>query len=344
VRILVTGGTGFVGSHAVEALLRAGHEPRLLVRGGAKLERMLRTRGIEVRDAVPGDMTDRASVARALEGCEAVLHAAATVEIGRAREVFATNLAGIRNVIGAALERGCDPVVYVSTIATMFPPRGAILTVDDAVGGLATGYGRSKAEGERLVRELQAQGQPVVSVYPSGVYGPDDPGPGQSTKGLRDRIRFGWIRAPGGTACVDVRDLAAILAATFEPGGGPRRYMAGGHFATWMEEADCVEEILGRRVRRIPATPALVRAAGHAVDLLKRVFPSLDYPLTHEASLFVTQLVPCDSRKTLEELGIAFRPLRDTLRDTIRWMVEAGILARRYAPRLAGAAYPRRAG
>jgi len=335
-RILLTGGTGFVGSHAAEALLRAGHELRFLVRDPGKLARLGQTRGIEVADAVVGDMTDAAAVKAALAGCDAVLHAAASVEIGVAREVFATNLAGIRNVLGLALERGLDPVVYVSTIASMFPPPGPVITVHDPIQSLATGYGRSKAEGERFVRELQARGAPIASVYPSGVYGPDDPGPGQSMKGLRDRIRIGWIRTTGGTACVDVRDLAKILAASFEPGRGPRRTMAGGHFATWMEEADCVEALIGRRVRRIPAPPSVVRGIGRAVDLLKRIVPSLDYPLTYEASLFLTQLVPCDSRATVAELGAGFRPMRETLRDSIRWMLATGMLPRRYAPALAG--------
>jgi len=335
-RILVTGGTGFVGSHAALALLRAGHELRFFVRDRRKLARLGHAHGLGILDACVGDIVDASAVATALEGCDAVLHAAATVEIGVARDVFSTNLAGIRNVVGLALERALDPVVYVSTIACMFPPPGPMLTVDDPITSLATGYGRSKAEGERFVRGLQARGAPIVSVYPSGVYGPDDPGPGQGTKGLRDRIRVGWIRTTGGTACVDVRDLAAILAACFERGRGPRRYMAGGHFAPWMEEADMVEELIGRRVNRFPAPPIVVRGIGRSVDLLKRIAPAFDYPLTYEASLFLTQLVPCDSRATVAELGTGFRPMRETLRDAIGWMLATGVLPRRYAPAMAG--------
>jgi nucleoside-diphosphate-sugar epimerase len=335
-RILVTGGSGFVGSHAALALQRTGHELRFLARDRARLSRLARARGIDAADVVVGDMADAAAVKAALDGCDAALHAAAAVEIGAARDVFATNLAGIRNLLGLALERGLDPVVHVSSIATMFPPPGPRITVSDPVASLATGYGRSKAEGERFARALQARGAPLVTVYPSGVYGPDDPGPGQAMKGLRDRIRIGWLRTTGGSACVDVRDLAEILSACFERGRGPRRYMAGGHFASWMEEADLVEELIGRRVRRIPAHPSLVCGIGRSVDLLKRVVPSLDYPLTYEASLFLTQLVPCDSSATLAELGRGFRPMRETLHDAIRWMLATGMLPRRCAPALAG--------
>ncbi|MDX1385860.1 MAG: NAD-dependent epimerase/dehydratase family protein, partial [Thermoanaerobaculia bacterium] len=167
---------------------------------------------------------------------------------------------------GAALEEGLDPIVYLSSVTTMFPPRGPVFSVDDPVASLATDYGRSKAEIERWVRELQADGAPLVSVYPPGVYGPDDPGPSATLKGLRDRVRFSYLMTTGGAGWVDVRDLARILAACMEPDRGPRRYMAGGHFLGWAEEADLVEEILGRRVRRTPVPPPLVRAIGRAVD------------------------------------------------------------------------------
>lgn len=337
-KVLVTGGTGFVGSHAVEALRAAGHDVRLLARSSEKVERMQRVRGVSDLDVRLGDMLDTAAVRAALTGCEAVLHAAASVEIGRARDVFASNLEGSRNVIGGALELGLDPVLYVSSVTTMFPPRGPAFVPDDPVSSLATDYGRSKSETESWVRELQAGGAPVVSVYPPGVYGPDDPGPSATLKGLRDRVRVGWLMTSGGNGCVDVRDLAGVLTAALQRGRGPRRYVAGGHFLPWAEEADLCEEILGRRVRRLPSPPLLLRAAGRAVDLTKRFYPAFDYPLTHEAALILTRFVPCDSRRTIEELGVGFRPVRETLTDSLRWLVEAGEIPPRLAPRLADAA------
>lgn len=134
---------------------------------------------------------------------------------------------------------------------------------------------------------------------------------------------------------MDVRDLVALLAATVAPGRGPRRYMAGGHFLRWAEEADLCERLTGRRVRRVPAPPALVRAAGHAVDLVQRLVPSFSYPLTHEAAVLLTRFVPCDSDETLRTLGVAFRPTEETLRDAIQWLAAAGHLDARHAGRLA---------
>src|SRR5262249_45926499 len=73
---------------------------------------------------------------------------------------------------------------------------------------------------------------------------------GETSKGLRDRLRYGWILTTGGMACVDVRDLARVIVEAATPGRGPRRYMAGGPFLTWGEEADLCERPAARRGRR----------------------------------------------------------------------------------------------
>jgi dihydroflavonol-4-reductase len=330
-KVLITGATGFVGSHAAEALTRAGHVIRALVRSPEKAERVLGARGVAF-EGVAGDMTDAAAVERALAGCDAVVHAAATMYGDEA--VLRANLAGVRHVLGGAAARRLDPIVYVSSIAALFPPPGSLLRPGDPVTGLPTTYGRSKAEGERFARELQARGAPVVTLYPAGVYGPDDPGPGETLKGLRDALRFGWLRTSGGVSIVDVRDLAHIVVAVLQPGKGPRRYMAAGHFLTWAQKADLCERLTGVRTRRIPAPAPLLRGAGRLLDALKQLVP-FDYPLTHEAALMMTRMTPCDSRATCEDLGLGFRPCEATLADAIGWLYRAGELDARRAGVLA---------
>ena len=336
-KVLVTGGTGFVGSHAVEAILRAGHEVRLLARTPDKVDRVLGTLGMKVSDVVLGDMTDAACVRNALTGCDAVLHAAAEVEIGRAKKVFEVNVAGTHNIVGGAVELGLDPILVVSSVATMFPPAGPVIRVDDPVANLHTDYGRSKAEGERYARELQAAGEPVVSIYPTGVIGPNDPGLSAALRGVRDQIRFGSMITSGGVGLVDVRDVARVIVAALEPGRGPRRYMAGGHFLSWSEDADLLEQITGRKMRRYAVPPWMVHLMGRIVDMVRAVAPSFDFPITYEASLFMTLFAPSDSRATTEELGVTFRPTRETLVDTVRFLLETGELAPGRAPALSDA-------
>jgi len=331
-RVLVTGGTGFLGSHCVEALVAAGHTPRLLVRDAARADRVLGALGLTVADRLIGDVADPDAVAAALESCDAVLHAAATMYGGE--DVFEANLAGVRHVVGGAAARGIDPIVYISSVGALFPAPGPVATAEDPIGRLATVYGRSKAEGERVVRALQSEGAPVTTLYPGGIYGPRDPGLGEASKGLRDSIRFGWPMTTGGVSVVDVRDVAALVVACLEPDRGPRRFMAAGHFVTWPEFATLCERLTGRPMRRLPAPPGAVRAVGRLVDALRPVVP-LEYPLTHEAALFLTQLTPCDSEPVCRAFDFRFRPTEETLRDAIRWLVSQGQLDVRRAGRLA---------
>lgn len=334
-KVALTGASGFLGSHTAEALRQAGHEVVVLVRDLAKAERVLRRRGAWPLETVTGDIADAAAVRRLLSGCDAAVHAAAAF-YGDAG-VLRANVAGVENMLGMGADLGLDPLIYVSTIAVMFPPHGSVITVDDPISSPRTTYGRSKAAGERLARAMQERGAPVVIVYPGAIQGPEDPGPTEGTKGVRDRLRFGWPRTSGGLPLVDVRDVAAVIAAACKVGRGPRRFMAGGNFLPWMVEADLCEAITGRRVRRLPAPAPVLRGIGLAVDLLKRVMPSFDYPLTREAAEFITQIVPCDSNATSAQLGVRFRPARETLYDTIRWLYEAGELPPSVAGKVAQA-------
>ena len=235
----------------------------------------------------------------------------------------AGNVDGARNVLGLAHELGLDPILHVSSIVALFPLRGPAISVDDPVGSLTTTYGRSKAEGEHFARALQATGAPVVTIYPSGVYGPYDPGLGETIKGLRDCVRWVWPWTSSAISIVDVRDVARIIVAALEPGRGPRRYMAGGHLISFVEQAQLCERLTGTKLRRMPSPPFLLRGLGFLLDLVRKLVP-FEYPLTYEAALMIDQNVPFDSRATVEELGVAFRPIEETFADTLRWLYEAG--------------------
>jgi nucleoside-diphosphate-sugar epimerase len=321
-----------VGSHAVAALLRGGHRVRLLVRDPSKIQRVFEARGIQIDDYAIGDMADAQAVRSALTGCDAVLHAAATL-FGD-HKIGVTNVQGARNVLGIGCELGIDPILYTSTVAAIFPPVGERFATDDPVRGLETTYGRSKCECERFARELQARGAPVVPIYPSAVFGPDDPGPGESTRGLRDGIRFGWPITSSGISIVDVRDLAEIIAAAVEPGRGPRRFMAGGHFTSWPELANLCDTLMNRRALRFTIPAPLLRSLGRLLDAAKKIVP-FNYPLTLEAAEFMTRFAPCDNSATVEQLGIQFRPTAETLEDTIRWLYETGEISEKIAGRIA---------
>lgn len=166
-RVLVAGAAGFVGCHVAAALTGAGHDVRALVRSHARLEGALAPLGVSLDDVavVLGDVTDRDAVTTAVEGCEAVIHAASVYSFDprRAAEMAATNVDGTENVLRAAVGVGCDPVINISTAQTFWP-------TDDPIGDdpplspeQGMPYSDSKKRAEAIARRWQAEGAPVAT-------------------------------------------------------------------------------------------------------------------------------------------------------------------------------------
>jgi nucleoside-diphosphate-sugar epimerase len=212
VKVLVTGATGFTGSHTTRALVAAGHQVRLLVRDAAKVRRVFEPHGFVPEDLVVGDMTDAAAVGKALAGCDGVVHSAALVDLRRAsaRLVEDTNARGVELVVGGAAQRGLPSVVYVSSLSVFFVPGGPPVSPDLPIAPATTAYARSKAKAEVYVRQLQAQGAPVRISYPAGIVGPDDPGMSDANHAVYSWFKDTGVVTSSGFQPVDVRDVAAL--------------------------------------------------------------------------------------------------------------------------------------
>jgi nucleoside-diphosphate-sugar epimerase len=336
VRVLVTGATGFVGSHSAAALAAAGHDLRFLVRDHGRAERVLAGRGLGGAELAVGDVTDEASVGRALDGCEAVLHAAAVValEAHRAAEAQRTNARGVEVVLGEAARRGLRSIVYVSSAAALCVPGGPRIFADSPVAEAQSPYARSKAEGERFARGLLERGAPIRVSYPVGVIGPDDPGLSEMNHTLQVFLRDFIALTSSGISVVDVRDLACIHTALVEGRAAPGSYVAGGHFLPWREVAALIERLTGRTLRKLPLPGALLRAAGRLGDAVKRFAP-FDFPLTHEAMTLATRWPGADGSAVTEATGVQFRDPADSFADTLRWLAAAGHLRPEQVGRLA---------
>jgi nucleoside-diphosphate-sugar epimerase len=336
-RVLLTGGSGFIGSYVVPALARRGHEVRLLVRSPDKARAVLGRRGVDVDalDLVAGDMLDADAVARAAAGCEATVHTAAAIGMtGRETSVLEQNTVGARHVVRAGLGAGHDPVVHVSSVAIFVPPRESTIRAESLLASPRTEYGRSKLLTEEELRALQADGAPITIVYPGGVIGPDQPSLDSTAEGLVGARTQGWPKTAGGTCLIDVRDVAEALAASVVRGMGPRRFMLGGRYFTWAELGSLVDELTGVRARRLALPKPVLHAAAALLDGVRRIRP-VSYPLTRDEAEMMTEMVPTDDQPALDALGIELRPVADTLRDTFGWLVEAGHLPAANAGKLA---------
>jgi nucleoside-diphosphate-sugar epimerase len=330
-RVLVTGATGLIGYHTAARLVAAGHSVRAVVRDPVKGERILGRHGIGAEELAIGDMADAAAVGMAMDGCDAVVHAAASVSVTSGQTDFSANLRGTETVVGLACARGL-PSIFLSSLTAIFDPRHPTTEDSPLVQG-RTHYGRSKAECDAWVRAREAEGAPVALVYPPGVVGPDDPGMSESVKAYRNFLR-GLLKSEGGNPMLDARDLAILLTRMLE-NGTRGRIIAGGHFMDWDEFTKILERVTGATIPRIAAPGWLLRGAARTFDLVGRL-TGKPMPMTGEGIEIATRFRKVDDSARIAELGVEWRPAEETLEDLFRWFLETGKLPARAVPRLAG--------
>jgi dihydroflavonol-4-reductase len=336
-RVLVTGGTGFVGSHTVAAVRAAGHEVRLLVRRAERIAPALEPLGITGSvDHVVGDATDAEAVRHAVKGCDAVVHAAAVYNLdsraGRATK--ATNVPAARIVLQAAIAEGCDPIVHVSSTVALLR-RHTTANPDSPLSIVRGSYIASKAESERVARAFQDAGAPIVIVQPGGVHGPHDPHLSDQMRRLRDVLRGLYPFWPsGGYPGVDVRDVAALHAAVLEPGRGARRYIVPGHRLDGRSYFAALRAVTGRRLPHVTLPAATLLPVTALATAAQRVLP-FHVPAEYEGTQVLHHDTRYDDSRAREELGITPRPLEETFADAVRWLHQAGHVSARQAGRAA---------
>lgn len=329
-KVLVTGATGFVGAHTVSALVDDGHEVRLLVRSRERAEAMGAAMGWPALDLVDGDVTDASSVARALTGSDAVVHAAGAVSVERkhAAAALAVNGAGAEHVVRAATERGLGPVVHVSSTSALRYGT-APLRVDDPVAE-GTGYAASKAAAERVARELQAAGAPVHITYPAGVIGPAAGSAlGETSRGVANFVAGGVLPTRrAAISLVDVRDVAEVHRRLLSPGTvRAPRVMCGGTRLSMEDLQHHLRALTGRLFPIAPFPPASLRLAGRLADRAATTLP-YEPALTEEAMTLITTWPGTDDT-TAHELGVTFRPVHATLASALDAWRAARLISRR---------------
>ncbi|MFC9840479.1 NAD-dependent epimerase/dehydratase family protein [Rhodococcus sp. NPDC127530] len=320
-KIAVTGGTGYIGAHTTLALLAAGHTVRLLVLPTESPDTLLAAAGDDAAriEQVVGDIRDAQVLARLLDGCDSLLHAAGVVGTDDRREqlMWEINTQATAAILTRAAFLGLDPIIHVASFSALFPSPDAVIGPDSPTASGRSAYGRTKAAADRIARALQDAGAPVVITYPTSVVGP---GLG-TAKGVTEQ---GWAaivsgrvapRFDGGMQMIDVRDVAAVHAAAMHPGRGPRRYVCGGELVEFNQLIDVLEHSSGRRLRRIPLSGRTFRTIGRFADVIGKFTP-LSAGLSYEAAWLLTSATPTDDSRTRDELGLTWRPARAALAAT----------------------------
>ena len=336
-RVLVTGGTGFVGSHTVAALVERGHDVRLFVRAPDRIAPALEPLGVPALPYTVGDVTDPAAVQAAMDGCDAVVHCASvfTLSSRDGGAVQRNNVDGAEVVIGTAHRLGLDPIVHVSSFSALLPPEGRILTGQSPVGNPRGAYFRSKADSDRVARRYQDSGAPVVITYPGTVVGPHDPHLGEVTSSLVDILKGRAPMVPtGGFPIVDVGSVARVHAEVVRPGLGARRYLVTGRRTTAAGLVGMLAEVTGRRIRFVTAPAWSLAPVARLADVVQRVVP-WRLPLGSQAVDVLKWDAHCDDSDTTREFDIVYPYTRDVLAGTVRWLASTDRLSPRQAGLLA---------
>jgi dihydroflavonol-4-reductase len=300
-RALVTGGTGFVGSNLVAALLDRGIEVRVLRRSTSPMAAL---EGLDCETRV-GDVLDGVeALTAAMADCDWVFHTAAVSDYWRHRtqaKLYRTNVDGTRDMAEAARRAGIKRFVYTSSIAALgIPPRGRELVETDEfnIRPRRFPYGHSKHLAETVLRDAVAAGLPAVIVNPSVVIGPRD-----------------------------VNRIASAMIVEAQRGRIGERYILGGENLLFGEAFAIANEVTGQRGPSIVLPRWTIPVAAASISLARAVVgPRLPIG-AHQMRLSAAEIF-ADSTKAREELRLPFTSFRTALRDAYHWYRDNGYLAR----------------
>jgi dihydroflavonol-4-reductase len=318
--VFVTGGNGFIGSVVVRELCAQGHDVRCLLRATSNVDRLA---GLTFT-RVDGDVRDAAAVARGADGVDAIVHLASLSNWNDIDSPLMDEVVegGTRNVLAAAAPKKTR-VVFVSSILAVngsAAPRTFDERAEWTLSDRKLAYSRSKRAAEAQCLEAwKRDGVPVVIVNPGEVYGPNDTALITACNLIDFAKSTPVLVCSGGTSVVYVDDVALAIVRAMEKGTPGERYILGGENLTVRQLAALCLELLGLEKK-------IVQVPNGVIKGLTAVARTLHIPLPYNPHVipYATKFWFMDSSKAQRELGVTFRPARETLQPTLRWLKESG--------------------
>jgi len=320
VKVFLTGGTGFIGGEVARRLRARGDEVVCLARSPRKAEK-LSGLGCEI---VQGDLGDEAAIRRGMEGCEAVVHAAAMYEVGipasQRPAMWEANVAGTERVLKAALETAIPKVVYVSTVGAFGNTHQKVVdeTYEHPGREFTSYYEETKLEAHRIAKQMIGeQGLPGVIVQPGGVYGPGDT---SQVADLLEQFLAGKLPLlpfPELGICLShVEDIAGGILLALDKGAVGETYVLSGPVTTMREALEVVAAISGRKAPRHAMPVTLMKAMtpiGPLVGKLMGQPPNLRELISSADGVTFW----ASHEKASRELGYAPRGMEEGMRQTL---------------------------
>jgi dihydroflavonol-4-reductase len=324
-KALVTGATGFIGGNLVRELLEQGFDVRVLVRDTSSRTNI---DGLDVEVAI-GDLTDRRSLDKALDGCHVLFHAAAayTFWASDPSAVYRTNVEGTRNILLAAQTAGIEKIVYTSTESTIGIVGHGLGTEEHVadIKSLAGAYKKSKLLAERLALEMCDRGMPITIVNPTMPLGAWDVKPTPTGQVIVDFLNG---RMPAyvntGLNVIDVRDLVKGHVAALERGRVGERYTLGNLNLTLRDLLGILETVTGIKASNVRIPIWLALGAAYVDEFVRGTLlnkpPRIPIPAVKTARKFRH----FDCSKALRELSLPQTPIEEAIGHAVAWFTENG--------------------
>jgi len=324
IKALVTGGTGFVGSHIARELRQRGYPVRVLRRATSRLDAIA---DLDVEHAI-GDILDFDSLLAAMEGVDWVFHTAAVADYWRSEPdwIYRVNVGGTRNVLRAAEQTGVRRVIFTSSAASI-GYRTDLRPVDETVrfnwDPRLTPYGHSKFLSEAEVYRAIRRGLDCVILNPAVILGPNDLNQISSSVVIevaRDHVPP--TVPPGGVTLIDVRDVAAAHVTAAERGRTGERYLLGAVDVTHKAWMRLTADAVGKPVRPVTLPAPVVRLLAVLADLAR--WTGVRLPLEGNQLRLSTRMLFYNCAKSWRELGEPRVPIQQSIRDTYAWYRSRG--------------------
>ena len=326
-KALVTGASGFVGAALTRTLLGAGWQVRVLTRAGSDRRNL---RALSVENTV-GDLTDPASLERAVADCDAVFHAAADYRlwVPDPQTMYRANVDGTRHLIEAAHRAGVKRIVYTSSVACIGLPADGTAGTEAtpvALREMVGHYKRSKFLAERAALEAAEAGAPVVIVNPAAPVGPRDVKPTPTGQIVLDAALG---RTPAyvdtGLNIVHVDDVAAGHVLAFHHGRIGERYILGGENLPLRDILVEITRLAGRSPPRLKLPHGVVLPIAYVAEGIARL-TGRPTRVTVDSVRMARKRMYFSSDKAVRELGYGFRPAALAFADALEWFSAEGYL------------------
>ena len=334
---LVTGASGFLGSHVTRQLVARGESVRVLLRASSN-NRAIADLPLEY---VTGDLRDAASLARALAGATRVFHVAADYRLWakRKQDIYDSNVGGTRNLLDAAKRAGVSQFIYTSTVATIAVdrPEHPNEFTDAKLAEMVGHYKRSKWQAERLVLDSAKQGFPAIVAMPTTPVGPWDWKPTPTGKIILDFLNGkmpGYVKT--GLNFVGVEECATGHLLVSDKGKVGERYLLGAENLTLKEMLDTLAKITGLSAPKLKIPHGLALGVAYANTVFSRLL-GREPGIPVEGVKIAQHMMFVDVKRAQKELGFKPGSVAAALQRAVRWYADNGYVSPHRAKKIAAA-------